>query len=177
VFFSRTYIINEDEFATTKNKSAEPEKGIQMARSAGSNLIHTNQANWNEVLTFECPICKNNTFDEVWGGATAVHHISGLDAQNGPIIEERLAHIEDAVFLGFYCCKCNYQLKNADGSNVRCDRELATYLENQAGNNLKAEGYRRSLLKEGPRQICAYCEQPCNHHVRGGWENYQGAIQ
>jgi hypothetical protein len=149
-----------------------------MARKSGNNqkMTDTAQSNWATVLTFECPICGNDTFYEVWEGAIANRHVSGLDAHNGPMIEKISADIDDAVFLGFCCSKCHRQLRKPDGTIVCCDRELVTYLENQPGNCFKGEEYRRSLMMKGPRQLCAYCEQPCTHYSYERLGPYQGLI-
>ena len=153
---------------------------MQMAKKSGiqENLTDTPLPNWGKVLMFECPVCGNDLINEVWLNATAIFHVGGLDPQKGPILRGISADTPvDAFFDGFYCSECNHKLKNADGSNVSCDRELVIYLENQSGNCLKAEGYWGTLLLEGPRQVCEYCPKPCKHNYQSGSDNYQNTIQ
>ena len=139
-----------------------------MARRSGENQTLTDVAlsNWTGVLTFECPACGNDRVHEEWAAPVTLQ-ITGLDTERGTLVEGLCVATNEGVFFGYRCSQCGHQLKKTDGSPVRCERELVTYLEKQLGNyNLKAEEYRKRLLMTDARYRCVRCGQPCNDYLR-----------
>jgi hypothetical protein len=139
-----------------------------MARRTGNNqtLTDTGLSNWTTVLTFECPACGNDRFHEMWV-ATITFQITGLDMEKGILVEGLEVVTRDGIFFGYCCSQCGDRFKKPDGTPVRCERELVTYLEKQLGNyHLKAEEYRNRLLMRDARHQCVSCAQPCNDYLR-----------
>jgi hypothetical protein len=128
------------------------------------------------VLTFECSACGNDRFHEVWA-APVYLQITGLDTGKGTLVEGLQVDTSEGAFFGYCCSQCGHQFKKADGTIVRCERELVTYLENQLGNyHLKAEEYRNRLLMTDTRYRCVSCGQPCNDYLRYVRGQYQELI-
>jgi predicted RNA-binding Zn-ribbon protein involved in translation (DUF1610 family) len=138
-----------------------------MARRSGysKRLTDTVQHNWDRVLTFECPKCGNDRLHEELCAPISLQ-ITGLDTEKGTLVEGLHVDTREGNFFGYRCSECGQWLKNADGTNVRCERELVTYLENQSGNyHIKAEEYRNHLLMTHMRSRCLRCKQPCNDYL------------
>jgi hypothetical protein len=139
-----------------------------MARKSGNDetLTDTALSNWARVLTFECPECGNDRFHEEWA-APVTFQITGLDTEKGRLVEGLFVATKGGIFFGYRCSQCGHQFKKVDGSPVRCERELVTYLEKQLGNyHLKAEEYRNRLLMTDARHQCVSCQQPCDDYLR-----------